>query len=255
MAGQPAVPPAVAPFAGSVAPPVIAGQPAVASTVAPSAGPVASAVMPGQPVVDPNATTQTGERQAPIAAVIPDAEASNREAGRRRADSAAIGPVPVSGRAAPTDQAPISETKDLPAALKAALARISAEPAPSAPGVVKELNVVVGAGELGKVAIRVEMGADGTIRLELSASSAQAAQILKDQLPALTAAFLNRPVHVEIASVAVGMPVAFTGGNQGGRQPRWFDRRPPAVSGGRSGVPGLAGLAQARQNYLVNVLA
>jgi len=252
---QPAVTPAVAPLAGPVATAVMPVQPAVTSAVAPLAGPVVSAVVPDQPVVASNVTTQAGERQAPIAAVIPDAVTSTGEAGRRRADSATIGPVLASGLAATTDQAPAPETEDLPAALRAALDRISAEPAPSAPGAVKELKVTVGAGELGKVAIRVEMGADGTIRLELAASSAQAAQTLKDQLPALAAAFQGREVRVDIAPVMVGMPVSFTGGNQGGRQPRWFDRRSQAAPGGRPGAQGLAGLAQSRQNYLVNVLA
>jgi hypothetical protein len=157
--------------------------------------------------------------------------------------------------AAPTVGSGEAATPDLPASINAALDRLAAETTPSGGSPVKELTVVVKAGDLGRVAIRAELGSDGAIQLELTALSTQAAQTLRDQLPALAQVFQGRQVQVQIAPVAVGMPVAFTGGEHGGRPPRWFDRRTPVASGGRSAVSGLADFAQSRQNYLVDVLA
>jgi flagellar hook-length control protein FliK len=154
---------------------------------------------------------------------------------------------------------PRAEAGGIPQAegVPAAFERIAQEIPLAAPGAPRELELNLQTEQLGKVRVRIEQTAGGLVRVELRASSAEAARVLQGGLAEFRDSLERLRVPVDIPAVAVGLGAGFAGQQQERPSHRFFEREAPPpgrVSGAGSSTGGTA-FRSPRQIGLVDVLA
>lgn len=127
------------------------------------------------------------------------------------------------------------ETASLPTAVQAVLSRVVEEVAAARPGKVRELDLRINSAELGVVHLKFEAGEEGTVRVVIRAQNAEAAQSLRDGLPAFRQIVETRnlSVSVEVAQAAIGTAADFGSGHAPHPNPDWvapFQPSAPSVS-------------------------
>ncbi|MEK7768028.1 MAG: flagellar hook-length control protein FliK, partial [bacterium] len=157
----------------------------------------------------------------------------------------------VAGAVRATPAAPPSQE-----AARTVFNRIAEEVPLARPGAPRELELSLQTEQLGRVRVRIEQTEGGLVRVELRASSTEAARVLQGGLAEFRHSLDRLRVTVEVPPVAVGLGAGFAGQQQARQQPRFFEREAPPPGRASGGGPSSGGALRAAGGAgLVDVLA
>jgi len=144
-------------------------------------------------------------------------------------------------------------------ALQTALAQLVEGIAQTPPGGIRNIELRLNSEELGRVRVRLKLLDTGAVAIEFTASTARAAQVLRNDLPQLAQALEGRGTMLDNPQVLVAPVSQFAGNGSSDRSrqmPRWFEHSSRRGAGRPDMPEGLAAVAAyGRRWQIVDLLA